>query len=61
MEIELITCECGDWEVLKVEGKVFYEDHKIESDVWLELLSKIVGIKIKEKEVSDEDMENGNY
>lgn len=61
MEIELITCECGDWEVLKVDGKVFYEGHKIESDVWIELLSKTVGIEVKEKEISNEDMENENY
>ncbi len=60
MKIELITCESGDWEVLKVDGEVRYEGHSIKIYECLELLEEL-GCDIFEKEISDDDMEMGDY
>lgn len=61
--LEYLTCPSGDWEVLKLDGKVFYEGHTIPSEKWLELLGNIYRkrVEITQKEVSDEDMEYGIY
>ena len=60
--IELITCETGDWEVLRVNmGEDFnFEGHFIPNRQWVALLDTL-GFKVKEIEISDEDMENYNY
>jgi hypothetical protein len=60
--IELINCESGDWEVLRVNlGEDFsYEGHSIPDDTWINLLS-LLGYEVKAKRISDEDMEDGNY
>ena len=60
--IELITCESGDWSVLKVNlGEDFeYQGHSIPDFKWIELL-EMLGYKVDYKEISDEDMEEGNY
>ena len=60
--IELITCESGDWEVLRaISGEDFeHEGHSIPSHGWIELL-EILGFNVEEKEISDEDMEYGRY
>ena len=60
--IELIKCESGDWEVLRLDlGERFqYEGHSIPNDGWIKLLS-ILGYKVEAKTISDEDMENHNY
>jgi len=60
--IELITCESGDWEVLRVNlGEDFETSgHSIDNWDWIELL-KILGYEVEKREISDEDMENGKY
>lgn len=60
--IELITCESGDWEVLRVNfGEDFQEEgHQISNYNWIKLLD-FLGYKVEEREVSDEDMEFKSY
>lgn len=60
--IELITCECGDWEILRVNlGEDFQaEGHRLNDWDWIELLD-LLGYKVEEREISDEDMENRRY
>lgn len=58
--VELITNEGGDWAILKVDGKIYYEGHNIPDFIWLEVIHKL-GAKVSSKEISDEDMEEGNY
>lgn len=60
--IELITCECGDWEVLRINlGEDFQrEGHNINNDMWIHLLN-VLGYEVETREISDEDMEFGNY
>ena len=60
MQIDLITCDSGDWDVLMVDGEIFYEAHEIPDDVWLELLEAF-GVSNKEYCISDEDMENRTF
>ena len=59
-QIELIRCNSGDWEVLKIDSEIFAENHKLSSYDWVRFLDKL-GYKIEEIEISDEDMEMGNY
>lgn len=60
--IELITCQSGDWEVLRMDyGEGFdCEGHSISKYDWIELLN-VLGFKVETREISDEDMEMGNY
>lgn len=58
--IEYITCPQGDWVVLKIKGETYYEGHSIPDHVWLGILEDNK-IKIKETEISDEQMETGDY
>ena len=60
--IELITCESGDWEVLRVDlGEDFQEEgHSLSNDDWINLLD-LLGYEVQEREISDEDMEYGRY
>ena len=60
--IELITCESGDWEVLRVNlGEDFdFSGHSIPNHGWVRLI-KMLGYEVEEKEISDEDMEFENY
>ena len=60
--IELITCESGDWSVLRVNfGENFeYQGHNIPDFKWVELL-ELLEYEVDCKEISDEDMEEGNY
>lgn len=59
-KVELITSESGDWAVIKIDGKSEYEGHSIADHQWLEILMK-AGIEVSSKEVSNEDMEEGNF
>ena len=59
-KIEVITCESGDWEVLKVNGKVINKSHPTDNHLWLYTF-KSLGFNIDRKEISDEDMEYGRY
>ena len=60
--IEYITSESGDWKILRMNlGEDFnYEGHSIPNHEWIKLL-KLLGYEVEEKEISDEDMEYGNY
>lgn len=57
-KISIITCESGDWTILR------YEDfersgHRIELED-IEDLLKYLGYKVEYKEISDEEMEELN-
>jgi len=60
--IELITCNAGDWSVLRVNlGEDFeFQGHSIPNHEWIRLL-ELLGYKVEERNISDEDMEYGNY
>jgi len=60
--IELITCDSGDWKVLRMNlGEDFeYSNHSIPDFKWVELLNKL-GYEVERKEISDEDMEKEEY
>jgi hypothetical protein len=59
-KIELITCDSGDWEVLRVDGEVFTENHRLSNLDWIRFLNRL-GYQVKEVGILDEDMEMGNY
>ena len=59
-KIELISCDSGDWEVLKVNGEVYNDGHSTPVHVWINLLSEL-GNAITTKTISDENMKNGEY
>lgn len=58
--VEVITCESGDWEVLKLNEEIIAEGHSLSTYDWFSLLDKLDTL-IGEKEISDEDMEDGKY
>lgn len=60
--IELITCDEGDWEVLRVNyGEDFQEEgHRINNDGWIDLL-ELLGYKVEEICISNERMESRDY
>ena len=58
--VEVITCESGDWEVLKYNGEIVFEGHSIPNYEWMSLLKKLY-VSTSSKEITDEEMENGNY
>lgn len=59
--IELITCQSGDWEVLRISGDDFeQEGHSVSNTDWIRLLNYL-GYEVKTKCISDEEMENGDY
>lgn len=60
--IELIKCDSGDWKVLRVNCGEDYEfgGHSIPDYVWVEII-ELLGYKVEQKLISDEDMENSNY
>ena len=62
-KVEFITCPEGDWEVLRVDGKLFYENHHIPAETWLELLGGLYRkrVEVVQREISDADMEYGIY
>ena len=59
--IQLISSESGDWKVLKVNGVIRYEGHSIAEHEWLELIHKDFTVDCEEIEISDEEMESGEY
>lgn len=62
MHIEHITNKSGEWFALKLDGEVFYDGHSIPHWVWLDLIAKASpNVLVDEKEISDEDMEEGDY
>lgn len=55
--IELITCESGDWAVLRSKQLNFeYQGHSIPYHEWIKLLI-LLGYKVEEQEITDKDME----
>ena len=58
--IEHITCEGGDYEVLKFDGEIWYEGNSIPSYEWLQLL-KVRFVDVVSTEVTDKQMEEGDY
>lgn len=60
--IELITCQSGDWEVLRINGEDDFEQegHSISNTDWIRLLNYL-GYEVKIRCISDEDMENEDY
>lgn len=66
ISVDLITCDSGDYEVLKFNNKldkkkeVSYEGHSISNHQWMDLI-KNLGYDVREKCISDEDMEMENY
>lgn len=60
--IELFSNKSGDWEVLRLNlGEDFkVKGHSISGQDWINLLEAL-GYDVDYKEVSDEDMEEGNY
>jgi len=60
--IELISCESGDWSILRVNlGEDFeYQGHSVPEHEWIRLIN-LLGYEVEERKISDEDMEYGNY
>jgi hypothetical protein len=59
-KIEWITCPSGDWEVIKVNGTVVADGHSISP--WdIKEMFRSLGHDVIETEVSDEQMEEGDY
>ena len=60
--IELFSNKSGDWEVLRLNlGEDFIAvGHSISGHHWIELLETL-GYEVNYKEISDENMEEGNY
>ena len=62
MHIEHIVNEGGDWVVLRVDGQEYYSGHSVPDFVWMDLITKISPSLLTDcKEISDEDMEEGDY
>lgn len=59
-EVELITCESGDWVVIKLNGEIVEEGHSIPVRGWFNLLEQL-NVSTSMKEISDEEAENGKY
>jgi hypothetical protein len=49
-KVELLTCESGDWEILKVNAKIVEQGHSIR---WVEVI-KFLGYNFEETYVTDE-------
>lgn len=60
MIVDIIDCDSGDWTVIKVDGEILSEGHSI--SVWdvCDLIERL-GHTVKRTNISDSDMEEGNY
>lgn len=47
-KIKIITCEKEDWEICKLDGKVFSGGYKITRENWLELFLETNKVKLIE-------------
>jgi len=56
--IKLTTCDGGDWEILEVDcGESYFRScHSLSNEDWINLLD-LLGYKVEEVEISDEEME----
>lgn len=61
-KIEYITCESGEWEVIRINGgRDFNEEgHNINIHQWFSLL-EYLGFEIERVILTDEEMEEGDY
>lgn len=57
-KVEFIDCPAGDWTVVKLDGELFAEGHSVNIHMITDLLSRL-GVDVLQREISDEDMENG--
>ena len=60
-KIEVIGNESGDWEVLLLDGQVIGEGHSLNINDWQALLIHAFDTYVRVKEISDKNMEEGNY
>jgi hypothetical protein len=58
--IKIFTCPSGDWTVVHHNDAVLVEGHSISSWDFMHVL-RTLGHEVEEVEISDEDMEEGNY
>lgn len=58
--IKLVTNESGDWEMLLLNGEIYYEGHNIPTYAWLNLFREL-GYDVSTKDLTDEKMECGMY
>lgn len=58
--IKIITCPAGDWKVVKFNETVVSEGHDIGPYEFVDVLRQL-GHEVEEVEISDSDMEEGNY
>lgn len=58
--VEVITCESGDWDVLKLNEETIAEGHSLSIHDWFTVLDKL-DVLIGQRCISDKDMESGNY
>ena len=59
--IELITCESGDWKVIKLDEDTFEEGRTLSNQDWMDLIFELTGIKVGRREISDDEMACGDY
>jgi len=59
-KIRFITSPEGDWEVVKIDGEFQEEGHRINKHEWIGVLEH-PGFEVEQIEISDEDMEGGNF
>lgn len=61
-KIEFITCESGDWEVIRINGGRDFNDegHSLRLMHFKRLL-EYLGFEVEERELTDEEMEGGDY
>lgn len=61
MNIEIITSTSGDWGVCKINGTVVSEGHDVKYSEFISDIFYYLNIKPIYRQISDEDMEEGNY
>ena len=61
-KIEVISCENGEWEVVRIDkGRDFVASgHSIGTHQWVHLL-RYLGFDVEEIELTEEEMEKGDY
>ena len=55
MKIELLGCESGDWEVVRVDGEIMCSTHRVRFLDWERIFKKL-GIDAVFDELTDEEM-----
>lgn len=60
LSIDVVHSESGDWSVVLVNGQVDYAGHSIPTFYWVNLFNSF-GFNIKEREISDENMQESKF